>query len=261
MNNVKTALITGATSGIGLELARIFAQNGWGLVLVARDRQRLDGLAKDLAREFKAPVITIPQDMSIQSAPKAIFDELQKSSIHVDILVNNAGFNEYGLFLDTDIENELRMIQLHIASLTFLTKLLLPKMVERKYGRILNVGSTGSFTPVPLVAVYCATKAYILSFSEAIAEELRGTGVTVTALCPGPTKTEFARRAKMEGSKMFQGSLMDAHTVAKIGFDALKKGETTIVPGCLNKLTVFSLRLLPRKIMARMGKNMMAANA
>lgn len=192
------------------------------------------------------------------TAPEEICAELQDKSIHIDILVNNAGFNEYGHFSETDPEKELQMIQVNLVSLTRLTKLLLPGMLKQGYGKILNIGSTGSFGPGPLNAVYCATKAYVLSFSEAIAEELRGTGVTVTALCPGATKTEFAGRAKMEDVRLFQKGLMDAGKVAEIGFDALMRGKTSVVAGCTNKLTVFSVRFMTRNMVAKMVKGMLS---
>lgn len=258
MKRNQTALVTGATSGIGYELCKLFAWNGYNLVLVARDKARLDNLANELGRDFSVSSITIPADLSLPAAPGEIIHQLQRNSIHIDILVNNAGFNEYGPFSETDLHKELQMIQLNIASLTCLTKLLLPEMIKQKSGKILNVGSIGSFGPGPFNAVYCATKAYILSFSEAIAEELRGTGVTVTTLCPGATKTDFPRRAKMEDVKIFQGKLMDPKKVAELGYDALMQGKTTLVPGCTNKLTVFSLRLTPRKMVLKMAKSLMS---
>lgn len=254
----KTALITGATSGIGYELSKLFALNRYNLVLVARNDQRLEDLANELRQAFSISTVTIPKDLSIPSSPEEIFSNLREKSIQIDVLVNNAGFNEYGLFSQTDLRRELQMIQLNIASLTYLTKLLLPGMLERKHGKILNIGSTGSFVPGPLNAVYCATKAYILSFSEAIAEELKETGVTVTTLCPGATKTEFAKRANMEDVALFQGKLMDAKEVARIGYDALMRGKRTIVAGCVNKLTISSIRFLPRNKVAKMVKAMMS---
>lgn len=258
MEKNKTALITGATSGIGYELSKLFALNRYNLVLVARNEQKLEDIANELRQAFSVSIITIPKDLSLPSSPKEIFSDLQEKCIQVDVLVNNAGFNEYGLFSQTDLHRELQMIQLNIVSLTYFTKLLLPGMLERKHGKILNVGSTGSFVPGPLNAVYCATKAYILSFSEAIAEELKETSVTVTTLCPGATKSEFAQRANMEDVAIFQGKLMEASEVAKIGYNALMRGKTTIVAGCANKLTVLSLRFLPRSMVAKMVKGKMS---
>jgi hypothetical protein len=196
--------------------------------------------------------------LSVATSPKEIFDELQQESVQVDVLVNNAGFNVYGPFSETDLMEELQMIQVNLVSLTHLTKLFLPGMLKQGYGKILNVGSTGSFGPGPLNAVYCATKAYVLSFSEAIAEELEGTGVTVTALCPGATKTEFAKRAGMEDVKLFQSRLMDARTVAEIGYRALMEGKRVVVAGIYNKLQMSLIRFLPRKMVTKMVKDMMS---
>lgn len=254
---VETTLVTGATSGIGYELSKLLARSGHSLVLVARDRKRLEEVAGELRKNYPSEVQIIPKDLSAKTAPEEIARELQARSIHIDILVNNAGFNEYGPFSETDLEKELAMIQTHITSLTALTKFLLPGMLERLHGRILNVGSTGSFAPGPLNAVYCATKAYVLSFSEALAEELRGTGVSVTALCPGATRTDFARRAKMEDANIFKAKLMDPGKVAEIGLRALMRGKTTVVAGKVNKITVFSLRFTPRKVVAKIARGIM----
>lgn len=266
MNNLskklhRSVLVTGATSGIGYELSRRFAQNGYNLVLVARNKAKLEQLAKELSQEFPIKAEIIPKDLAVTQASEEIFAELQSKSIHIDILVNNAGFNEYGLFSETNLHKELELIQVNLISLTCLTKLLLPGMLSKNFGKILNVGSTGSFVPGPLNAVYCATKAYVLSFSEAIDEELRGTGVTVTTLCPGATKTEFAQRAKMEDTKLFQGSMMTAKEVSEIGYHALMQGKTIAIPGCANKLTICSLRLSPRKMIRKMVKGMMSRNS
>ena len=261
VNNQKsklmTVLITGATSGIGYELSKIFAQNGYNLVLVARNTQRLEHIAKDFKSEYNVKVEIISKDLSLTMSPEEIFDELQVKSIHIDILVNNAGFNEYGPFFKTDIKKELQMIQVNIVSLVHLTKLFLPDMLKYKYGKILNVGSTGSFTPGPLNAVYCATKAYVLSFSDAIAEELEGTDVTVTTLCPGPTKTEFAQRARIEDTKLFSGSIMDPGKVAEIGYKALMERRRIAIAGIANRFGVFSLRFIPRNALTKIVKSAM----
>lgn len=260
MNGNQTALITGATSGIGYELSKLFAGNGYNLVLVARNKSRLDDVASECKRKYSVSATTISKDLSLPSAPPEIADGLRRNSIGVDILVNNAGFNEYGPFLETDLDRELQMIHLHIVALTHLTKLLLPEMTRRNHGKILNIGSTGSFAPGVFNAVYCASKAYILSFSEAIAEELRGTGVSVTTLCPGPTSTEFAQRAGMGDVRIFRGKLMDARAVAEVGFTSLMNGKSTVVPGLPNKLTVFSLRLAPRTLVAKISRSLMSRN-
>ncbi|MBI1920416.1 MAG: SDR family oxidoreductase [Geobacter sp.] len=257
-NDRGTVLVTGATSGIGYALSRRFAADGFSLVMVARDARRLEEISEEFRRNYSVETHWIVKDLAAPEAAQEIFDESRSNKIHVDILVNNAGFNEHGSFVETDHRQELRMIQVHIAALTSLTKLFLPAMVQRKQGGILNVGSTGSFAPVPLDAVYCASKAYILSFTEALADELRGSGVKVTALCPGATETQFASRANMEGTRIFQGRLMDAETVAEAGYRALLRGNTRIVPGFANKATIASLRFLPRDMVARIGRWMMS---
>ena len=179
-----TALVTGASSGIGLELATLLAKDRHDLVLVARGRERLDGVARGLTEEFGVAATVLPADLTDPSAPIDIALALAERKLAIDILVNNAGFGVYGFFAQTPLEKELAMIQVNITALTHLTKLLLPGMLERRRGRILNVASTAAFQPGPLMAVYYATKAYVLSFSEALANETAGTGVTVTALCP-----------------------------------------------------------------------------
>lgn len=257
-NSKKTALITGASSGIGYELSKLFAQDGYNLVLVARDKQRLNQRADELRETFGALIRVIPKDLSISTSAKEIFDELQHESIQIDILVNNAGFNVYGPFSGTDLKKELQMIKVSVVSFTQLIKLFLPEMLKHGYGRILNIGSTGSFVPGPLNAVYCATKAYVLSFSEALAEELKGKGVTVTTICPGPTHTEFAKRAQIEDINLFKGPVMDATAVAKIGYRALMKGKGVVICGFYNKLQIFLTRFTPRKIVAKIVKYQMS---
>ena len=256
-NTGRTALITGATSGIGYELARIFAGHGYGLVIVARDAERLARVKQELEGTFRVRVRDIPADLSLPQTPSKIVDTLAKENVPIDVLVNNAGFNEYGGFTQTRLEKEVQMIQTNIVSLTVLTKLLLPLMVERGHGRIMNVGSTGSFVPVPKNAVYAATKAYVLSFSDAIAEELRGTGITVTTLCPGATKTEFADRAGMGDVRLFRYGTMDAASVARIGYRALIRGKRRVVAGLANKLMVFSMRFVPRDCILKVGTMIM----
>lgn len=252
-----SALITGASSGIGRELAKVFARNGHNLVLVARNKQRLDQLANELREGHGVRVEVIPQDLSVEKAAGEILGKLQQKSIRIDILVNNAGFDVYGRFYETEMGKELQMIQVNLVALTQLTKLLLGGMRERGYGRILNLGSTGSFVPSPLNAVYSATKAYVLSFSEAIAEELRGSGVTVTVLCPGATRTEFQQRAAMGDIRLLRFGAMDAEAVAEIGYRALMAGKRVVVPGLFNKLQVLSARLLPTGFVVRAAKAML----
>ncbi|MGB3694806.1 MAG: SDR family oxidoreductase [Spirulinaceae cyanobacterium] len=252
----KTVLITGASSGIGYELSKLFAKDSYDLVLVARSENKLQDLAAKLQNEFGIQVKVIVQDLAINFAPKTIFAELQEENITIDVLVNNAGFAAYGLFTETNLQAELEMMQLNMVALTHLTKLFLPGMVQRRQGKILNVASTAAFQPGPLMAVYYATKAYVLSFSEAIANELIGTGVTVTVLCPGPTKSGFQARADVEKSKLFRGSnMMDTQTVAEIGYSGLMASKTVIVPGFQNKFIAAFIKFLPRKLVTKIVCN------
>ncbi len=253
----KTALITGASSGIGYELAKIFAQNGHPLILVARNEGTLNQLADELRAEFNVTVKVIRKDLSLITAAQEVIDELEREEVSVDILVNNAGFDVYGYFYETDLTKELQMIQVNLVTLTQLTKLLVGDMVKRKYGRVLNLGSTGSFVPSPLNAGYSATKAYVLSFSEAIAEELQGSGVTVTCLCPGATKTEFQKRARMGETRLLRFGVMDARTVAQLGYRGLMAGRRVIVTGLNNQVQIFLLRFLPRTLVVKLSKFML----
>lgn len=252
-----TALITGASSGIGYQLAEVFARNGHGLVLVARNKEKLRQLADHLQEMFGTATKLISKDLSLKTSAQEIFDELQQESVRISMLVNNAGMDVYGRFYETDMAQELQMIQVNLVSLTQLTKLLLPDMRKEGYGRILNLGSTGSFISSPFNAVYSATKAYVLSFSEAIAEELRGSGVTVTVLCPGATRTEFQKRANMENVRLLRFGAMDAALVAEIGYRAMMAGRRVVVPGVFNKAQVLLARLLPRTAMTKMAKAML----
>ena len=245
-----TALITGASSGIGLELARVFARQGYGLVLVARNRQRLDEIAAELK---PAPVKVIAKDLSVAGAA----EEIQREVPRVDVLVNNAGFGVFGKFAETPLAEELSMLQLNVAALVILTKLYLAGMLAAGSGKILNVASTAGFQPGPLMAIYYATKAFVLSFSEAIANELEGTGVTVTALCPGPTATGFQERGKMENSNLVKGKkIMDARTVAEAGYRALMAGKAVAIPGLKNKLLAQSIRFSPRSMVTKIVRGM-----
>ncbi len=258
MSNNKTAVITGGNSGIGFELAKLFAKDECDLVLVARNQKKLEGCAGEINKQFGVKVKIIVKDLSSPSAPEEIFSELQKESIHVDFLVNNAGFNVYGPFSETNLKKELQLLQVNIVSLTHLTKLFLPDMLKHGFGKILNVGSIGSFMPVPLNTVYCASKGYVLLFSEGIAEELVGTGVTVTALCPGATRTGFIDKAGMKNTNLFKGNLMEPEKAAKIGYRALMKGHRVVVPGFRNKYQMFLVRVAPRKLTTKVGKIIMS---
>jgi short-subunit dehydrogenase len=244
----ETVLITGASTGIGYELARLFAMNGYRLVIVARNEKRLQQLAEKWSGEFDVPVEVIAKDLTDPAAPEEIISLLAKKGITIDILINNAGFGLYGPFTETSFQQELDMIQVNITALTYLTKRLVTGMVSRGKGRILNVASTAAFQPGPLMAVYYATKAYVLSFSEALANELKDKGITVSALCPGPTQTEFGKKANLGQSKLFQGNIMNAQEVATIGYRGMMAGKTVIVPGVKNQILAKSVRFLPRRI-------------
>ena len=254
----QTALVTGASGGIGLELARLFAAGGYGLVLVARSGGRLEELAGELRTRHGVTVRVMAADLARSESPEELARELEQAGVAVDVLVNNAGFATFGPFVETDLHAELEELQLNVVTLTHLTKKLLPGMLARRRGGVLNVASTAAFQPGPLMAVYYATKAYVLSFSEALAEELRGTGVTVSALCPGPTVTGFQKRADMEGSGLFSGPIkvMDAATVARAGYEGFRAGRRIIIPGGINKLGVMSLRVSPRGLVTRLVRRM-----
>jgi len=254
----KYALVTGASSGIGYELAKLFAQDGKNIVVVARSQDRLEKLKTEIENKHGTKVIVLVKDLSKPDAPQEIFSELEKKNINVDVLVNNAGFPVYGMFAETNLKEELDMIQVNITSLTHFTKLFMKKMVENKSGWILNVASIGGFSPMPLFSVYAATKSYVLSFSEAIANELQGTGVSVTCLCPGATDTRFYERGNAGEAKFAQTmKMMDAAKVASIGYTALKKRRTMVVAGLANSLSMFGLRLLPRKRATRYSRSIM----
>jgi len=241
----KTALVTGAPVGIGRGLAELFAREGHHLVLTARNEPQLRELAAKLRDRYRVNVEVIVRDLSVADGPQRILDSLQSKTI--DYLVNNAGFGTHGPFAEADLSAQLGMLQVNVAALTHLTRLFLPGMLKRGSGRIMNVASVAAFAPGPLKAVYYASKAYVLSFSEALANELAGSGVTVTALCPGPTKTEFQRRAGIEDSLLFKMRMMDSMTAARIGYRAMMRGRRSIVTGFSNKLSAFSTRLVPRR--------------
>ncbi len=257
----KTALVTGGSLGIGLELARQFASHGHDLVLVARHLDPLEAAAGRLEGQHGVKVTVIQSDLSDPESPQRVFDEITGQGIQIDFLVNNAGFGLGGDFADTDLPKELDMIQVNIASLVHLTKLFMQPMVHRKSGRILNVSSIASFQPGPFMAVYYATKAFVTSFSQAIDEELRGTGVTVTCLCPGPVATHFAERAGVQKTPLFQNvGIASAEVVARFGYRALMKGQRLAIQGTSNKLLVQAERFLPRALVTRVVGKIQAKN-
>ncbi|MFK4302493.1 MULTISPECIES: SDR family oxidoreductase [unclassified Paenibacillus] len=249
----KTVLITGVSGGIGKELADRFAKDGYDLVLVARSESKLVELGKEYKKKYDTRATVIAKDVASHGVPEEIFAELKEKGIVVDYLVNNAGFGLFGTFLETKLEEETNMIDVNIKALTIMTKLFVPDMVKRGEGGVMNVASLVAFFPGPMMSVYYATKAYVLSFTEALENELNGTGVTVTALCPGLTSTGFVDRSGMGASKLFQnGAIMEAGQVAEEGYRGFLRGKTFIMPGARNRLMKFIPRLLPRKLVTRM---------
>ena len=256
----ETVLVTGASSGIGRELAKAFAADGSRLVLVARKRQALQQLADELRQAHKSQSEVLTADLAQPSTPARIFEHLQTNGTRVDVLINNAGFGAHGEFVKLPLERQLEMIQVNVTSLTHLTRLMLPSMLERRRGGVLNVASTAGFQPGPGMAVYYATKAFVLSLSEAIAEEVRGSGVTVSALCPGPTATNFNAAAGARFSRGFMRSAMSAEAVARMGHRAFRNGSSVAITGFRNKLLAFSTRLAPRAVVRRIVKGLNASN-
>ncbi len=254
----QTALITGASGGIGYELAKLFAYDHYNLVLVARSAAKLAQFADELQRESGISVKAIALDLTSSPAPQFLFDQLQREGIAVDILVNNAGYGVFGEFSKVSLEDTLGQIELNVTALTHLTKLFLGPMLERHSGRIMNVASTAGFQPGPLMAVYYASKAYVISFSEALANELSGSGVTVTCLCPGATDTGFQGRAGIEDTVLFKKLRpMDAKTVARDGYRGLMAGKTLVIAGFRNWLLAESLRLSPRKLVTAISRKVL----
>jgi short-subunit dehydrogenase len=253
------ALVTGASSGMGYEYAKLFAKDGKNIVVLARSRDKLEGLKRDLENEHGTKVMVLVKDLSDPKAPQEVFSELEKAGINVDMLVNNAGYDVYGLFSATDWQKEAEMIQVNVVALTQLTKLFLKKMLERKSGKILNISSMGGLIPCAWSSAYGGTKHYVLGFSNALAHELKATGVSVTCFCPGNTRTLFFQRADGEASKMNKRRMfsMDAATAARHGYKALAKGKTTAAPGILMSLTMFLLRLMPRNLVTRVMSSLM----
>ncbi|MGC8545185.1 MAG: SDR family NAD(P)-dependent oxidoreductase [Athalassotoga sp.] len=243
-------LITGASSGIGKELAQLFAKEGRDLVLVSRNESELRKISKDLSDKFGISAFIIPKDLSMPSAPDEIFDELKKMELNVDVLVNDAGFGSYGAFIKTDLKTSLDMIQVNVTALTHLTWLLVSPMIKNGKGKVLNVASLAAFPPGPYMNVYYSTKAYVLSFSVALNEELKGTGVSVTALCPGPTDTNFQKRIGLTSAETFSIKSMSVQKVAFMGYKGLKKGKLIVLPGFVNKITAFALRFIPKSTAA-----------
>ena len=253
-----TALITGASNGIGLELAKIHASKGGDLVLVARNKFKLDEIKIELEKQFKISVYTIGKDLSLINAAQEIYNETNKENIQVDYLINNAGFGDFGMFAETDWNKELQMINLNITSLTHFTKLYLQDMVKRRSGKIMNVASTAAFQSGPTMSVYCATKAFVLSFTEAISNEVIDKGITVTALCPGATETGFQAAGGLDDSKLFKDKkLPTAKEVAQYGYASMIKGKTVAIHGIMNYLMSNSIRFIPRSLVLKISRKML----
>src|SRR5580704_10021625 len=257
-NRIITALITGASGGIGYELAKLFAKDHHNLVLVARSGPKLNKVADELQSEFGVSVKTVALDLSAAAAPQFLFDQLGREGLVIDVLVNNAGYGKFGEFVQIPLEESLGQIQLNVAALTHLTKIFVGPMMERGSGKIMNVASTAGFQPGPLMAVYYATKAYVISFSEALANELKDTGVTVTCLCPGATDTGFQGRAGVADTKLFKTLRpMDAKTVARDGYRGLMAGKTLVISGFRNWLVAESVRFSPRKLVTALSRKVL----
>ena len=253
----RTVLITGSSGGIGLALAEIFAREGYDLVLVARSKDKLVAAKDRLESQWGITAEIMVKDLAVKDAAQEIFAALADGGRHIDILVNNAGVGGYGRFADSEWDKQNEMIQLNVTALMQMTKLFLKPMLERKEGKILNVASIAAFNPGPTMAVYHATKAAVLFFSEALASELKGSGVIVTTLCPGPTETGFVAAASMESSKLFQNmKVATAEKVAASGYKALMKGKPVVVHGFFNKLLTFSVRISPRSQVREMTYKM-----
>ena len=243
-----TALVTGASAGLGAEFAKLCAAGRYDVVLVARSAARLAELAASLAKTYGVKARPLVADLANAAAPPEIFAQL--SGTPVDVLINNAGFGVRGAYAETDWTRELGLMQVNMVALAHLTKLFLPEMVRRRSGRILNVASTAAFVPGPFMALYYASKAFVLSFSEALSSEVEGTGVSVTVLCPGATRTEFAAAAGIADSALFRGATMGAEEVARVGYDAMMAGKSSIIAGARNRWMIRGARLVPRSFLA-----------
>ncbi len=249
----KTVLITGASGGLGLSFADIFASKGYDLVVVARSEDKLNEIKEKLEERCNISVEVIPCDLAKSGASRNVYSKIQENGINVDILVNNAGFGDFGDFAHCNIEKQTNMVNLNIVALMEMTHCVLSDMKKRGHGRILNVASIAAFQPGPLMSVYYATKAFVLSFTQALAEELKGSGVTVTALCPGPIDTGFEKRADLETSGLFKHlKVWSPEVVAKYGYCAMMHGKVIAIKGGMNKVIVFSNRLAPRALVRKM---------
>ena len=252
----ETVLVTGASSGIGLELAKLFAAEGSNLVLVARREDALQQLATQLRGEHGVNVHVVPQDLAISTSSQQIYEHLKRHGIILDVLVNNAGFGDVGLVSRLPLESQIHAIQVNVTALTALTRLFLPEMLDRRRGGVLNLSSTAAFQPGPGMAVYFATKAYVLSFTEALVEELVGTGVTATCLAPGVTHTPFLPRSGVSRARLGRLGALDVQYVARAGYRGFRAGRALVVPGVGNKLLTFAVRFTPRWLVRKIVRQL-----
>jgi short-subunit dehydrogenase len=254
-----TALVTGASSGIGEAIARVLAQARHNLVLVARSEAKLQRIARELSQQFGVQAEIVALDLATPDAARALAQNLERAGLRIDVLVNNAGYGLHGEFADMDEAELVGMLHLNVVSLTRLTRLLLPEMCRQNHGRILNVASTAAFQPGPLMAVYCATKAYVLSFSEALHSELSGTGVSVTTLCPGATRTGFHTVANTSKIRLLQGGgVMDAETVARLGIRGLLNRQRLVIPGLKNRILARTVGFMPRGLTLKVSRQLLS---
>src|SRR5690554_6696679 len=254
----KTALITGASKGIGKELALIFAKDNINLVLVARSGEILNQFKEELESKYSISVLVIVKDLCSRNSVEELFSEIKDNNTEIDYLVNNAGFGDYGAFADTAWERYDKMIALNVTTLTHLSHLFITDWKGRKSGRILNIASTAAFQPGPMMAVYFATKSFVLSLSEAVGRELKYDNISITTLCPGPTKTNFGDESKMNASDLVKNvKIANAKEVAQLGYKSMMKGKTTVIHGSVNKLAPFAIRFMPRKWITILSERVM----
>lgn len=250
----KTAVVTGASTGIGRELAHVLAEHGFDLVIIARDRERLGSLAEAIKNHHNRECIILPIDLTSRTGAREVYEQCSRRSIVPEVLVNNAGYGLFGPLASLGIDEQLGMIQLNITTLTHLARLFLPEMIGRRKGFVLNVASTAAFQPGPLMAAYYASKSFVVSLTIALAQELKGSGVSASVLCPGPTRTEFHERAGVKHTRLGSIAFMTARNVAETGIEQLLKGKTLIIPGFLNKVGAIGVRLLPMALAAQLVK-------
>jgi len=251
------ALITGASTGIGRELAYIAAENGYDVALVARTAAPLEAVAADIQRKTSRKAYVFPADLSEPNASRALIADIAQAGLTIDVLINNAGFGLVGKLWELPEDQQMQMVNLNIGALTQLTRLYLPDMIERRSGYVLNVASTAAFQPGPLMSIYYASKSYVVSFSEAVHNEAKEFGVKICCLCPGPTRTEFDKRAGVSKAKLFEsGNVMSAVEVAQIGWNAMRAGKSLVVAGYMNATMAFLTRFAPRQMAASMARAM-----